>query len=110
MLGAEESLLYILTAGDERRGMASLAVRRAAPHGWMPQHLVSDNNPFASRGVMLLAPTASMLSGVDDAQTWFRRENRFPARVFVCMVQTIGESLCSVLCHSFFALPNWLNV
>src|SRR5438067_13689694 len=53
MLKAGESLLYILTAGDEARGMASIAVWRTAPHGWMSQHLVSDNNPFASRAVML---------------------------------------------------------
>ena len=105
MLRAGESLLYILTAGDEKRGMASLAVWRTAPHGWMPQHLVSDNNPFASRAVMLAAAAARMLRGVDDAQNWFRPENRFPARVFGSMVQTIGESLCSVQRHSFFALP-----
>ncbi|PYX78524.1 MAG: hypothetical protein DMG70_31310 [Acidobacteria bacterium] len=110
MLRAGESLLYILTAGDERRGMASLAVWRAAPHGWMPQHLVSDNNPFASRAVMLAAAAARMLRGVDDAQNWFRPENRFPARVFGSMVQTIGESLCSVQRHSFFALPKGLNL
>jgi hypothetical protein len=51
MLRGGESLLYVLTAGDEKRGLASLAVWRTAPHGWMPQHLVSDNNPFASRAV-----------------------------------------------------------
>src|SRR3982075_885724 len=53
MLSAGESLLYVLTAGDEKRGMASLAVWRTAPNGWMPEHLVSDNNPFASRAGML---------------------------------------------------------
>jgi len=110
MLRAGESLLYILTAGDEKRGMASLAVWRTAPHGWMPQHLVSDNNPFASRAVMLAAAAARMLRGVDDAQNWFRPENRFPARVFGSMVQTIGESLCSVQRHSFFALPKGLKL
>ena len=110
MLGAGQSLLYVLTAGDEKRGMASLAVWRTAPHAWMPQHLVSDNNPFASRAVMLAAAAGTMLSGIDDAQNWFRPENRFPARVFGSMVQTIGESLCSVQRHSYFALPRRLSL
>jgi hypothetical protein len=109
-LRAGESLLYVLTAGDERRGLASLAVWRTAPHGWMPQHLVSDNNPFASRAVMLAAAAARMLGGIDDAQNWFRPENRFPARVFGSMVQIIGESLCSVQRHSYFALPRGLKL
>jgi hypothetical protein len=110
MLRAGESLLYVLTAGDEKRGLASLAVWRTAPHGWMPQHLVSDNNPFASRAVMLAAAAGKILSGIDDAQNWFRPENRFPARVFGSMVQTIGESLCSVQRHSYFALPKRLSL
>src|SRR5437879_10824194 len=110
MLRGGESLLYVLTAGDEKRGLASLAIWRTAPHGWMPQHLVSDNNPFASRAVMLAAAAARMLRGVDDAQNWFRPENRFPARVFGSMVQTIGESLCSVQRHSYFALPRSLSL
>src|ERR1700720_2165463 len=109
MLRAGESLLYVLTAGDEKRGLASLAVWRTAPHGWMPQHLVSDNNPFASRAVMLAAAAGKILSG-DDAQNWFRPENRFPARVFGSMVQTIGESLCSVQRHAYFALPRTLSL
>src|SRR3981081_4900565 len=38
MLRGGESLLYVLTAGDEKRGLASLAVWRAAPPRWVPQH------------------------------------------------------------------------
>jgi hypothetical protein len=105
MLRAGQSLLYVLTAGDGKRGLASLAVWRTAAHGWMSQHLVSASNPFASRAVMLAAAAGKILSGIDDAQNWFRPENRFPARVFGSMVQTIGESLCSVQRHSYFALP-----
>ncbi len=110
MLRAGQSLLYILTAGDEDQGRASLAVWRTAPHGWMSQHLVSDDNPFASRAVMLAAAAGKILRGTDDAQNWFRPENRFPARVFGSMVYTIGESLCSVQRHSYFALPRSLKV
>jgi hypothetical protein len=109
MLRAGESLLYILTAGDEAEGMASLAVWRTVPHGWVSQHLVSDNNPFASRAVMLAAAAEKILRGTDDAQNWFRPENRFPARVFGSMVSTIGESLCSVQRHGYFALPRSLK-
>src|SRR2546422_5632848 len=49
MLRADDSLLYVLTAGDKKRGRASLAVWRTTHHGWMSQHLVSENNPYASR-------------------------------------------------------------
>src|SRR5260370_30210427 len=63
MLRAGESLLYVLTAGDEKRGLASLAVLRTALTCWMPQHLVSDNNPFSSRAVMLAAPAGEHLTG-----------------------------------------------
>jgi len=105
MLSAGDSLLYVLTAGDKKKGRASLAVWRTTENGWMSQHLVSENNPYASRAVMLAAAAASIRKGQDlSAQNWFRPENRFPARVFGSMVQTIGESLSSVQRHSYFAL------
>ena len=111
MLQAGDSLLYVLTAGDKKHGLASLAVWRTTLNGWMSQHLVSENNPFASRAVMLAAAAGSIRKGVDlSAQNWFRPENRFPARVFGSMVQTIGESLSSVQRHAFFALPRKLKL
>src|SRR5438132_607146 len=67
MLRGGESLLYVLTAGDEERGQASLAVWRTTHQGWMSQHLVSENNPYASRAVMLAAAAASILKGVDES-------------------------------------------
>src|SRR6195256_1959712 len=111
MLRGGESLLYVLTAGDQDLGLASLAVWRTTHKGWMSQHLVSENNPYASRAVMLAAAAASIRRGRDlSAQNWFRPENRFPARVFGSMVQTIGESLSSVQRHSYFALPRTLSL
>src|SRR5882757_1315251 len=97
MLRGGESLLYVLTAGDEERGRASLAVWRTTLNGWMSQHLVSESNPYASRAVMLDGSAASILKGVAEShQNWFRPENRFPTRVFGTMVETIGESHSSV--------------
>jgi hypothetical protein len=111
MLSVGESLLYVLTSGDQKRGRASLAVWRTTQNGWMSQHLVSENNPYASRAVMLAAAAASIRRGQDlSAQNWFRPENRFPARVFGSMVQTIGESLSSVQRHAYFALPRTLSL
>src|SRR6266852_3204979 len=111
MLSAGESLLYVLTAGDKKRGRASLAVWRSTRNGWMSQHLVSENNPYASRAVMLAAAAARIRKGCDlSAQNWFRPENRFPARVFGSMVQTIGERLSSVQRHAYFALPRTLSL
>src|SRR5579862_8174975 len=39
MLRAGESLLYVLTAGDQKQGRASIAVWRTARNGWTFQHL-----------------------------------------------------------------------
>lgn len=106
MLRAGESLLYVLTAGDRQHGRAALAVWRTTNQGWTYQHLVSENNPYASRSVMLAAKAASILKGSDEAsQNWFRPENRFPARVFGSMMQSIGESLSSAHTYALFALP-----
>ena len=106
MLRGGESLLSVLTAGDDKRGWASLAVWRTTLQGWMLQHLVSENNPFASRAVMLASGAASILKGSDESgQNWFRPENRFPARVFGSMVQAVGGNLSSVQRHGYFALP-----
>ena len=106
MLRGGDSLLYVLTAGDKKRGLASIAVWRTTHFGWTSQHLVSENNPVASRAVMLAGTAASILKGVDEShQNWFRPENRFPSRVFGSMVQTIGQSLASVQRHMYFALP-----
>jgi hypothetical protein len=111
MLRAQESLLYVLTAGDEKRGRAALAVWRTTRHGWTYQHLVSENNPHASRAVMLAAGAESILKGSDEsAQNWYRPENRFPARVFGSMIQTIGGSLSSTQRHAYFALPRKLSL
>jgi len=111
MLRAEESLLYVLTAGNAESGRASLAVWRSARHGWTYQHLVSENNPFASRAVMLAAEAESILKGSDEsAQNWYRPENRFPARVFGSMTESIGGSLSSVQRHAYLALSRQLSL
>lgn len=111
MLDAGESLLYVLTAGDQREGRAALAVFRTTHRGWTYQHLVSEDNPFASRAVMLAAEAAMILKGSDEsAQNWFRPENRFPARVFGSMIQAIGGSLSSGQNHAYFGLPRKLSL
>src|SRR5438552_8736848 len=73
MLNAEESLLYVLTAGDKKRGRASLAVWRTTHHGWMSQHLVCENNPSASRAVMLAAAAGAIRRGAGLwGENWVR--------------------------------------
>jgi hypothetical protein len=109
MFDAGESLLYVFTAGDQREGRAALAVFRTTHRGWTYQHLVSEDNPFASRAVMLAAGAAMILKGSDEsAQNWFRPENRFPARVFGSMTDAIGGSLSSVQNYAYFSLPRTL--
>lgn len=111
MLRGGESLLYVLTAGDERIGRASIAVWRTTYQGWMSQHLVSENNPLGSRAVMLAGTAASILRAADASyQNWFRPENRFPSRVFGSIVETIGSSYSSVQPHLYFALSRRLFI
>ena len=111
MLRGGESLLYVISSGNEETGRASIAVWRTTDHGWMSQHLVSENNPLGSRAVMLAGTAASILRGADQSyQNWFRPENRFPSRVFGSMVQTIGSSHSSVQQHMYFALSRRLGL
>ncbi|HKT23450.1 MAG TPA: hypothetical protein VJR04_02535 [Terriglobales bacterium] len=105
MLSSEDSLVSVLTSGDSQRGLASLTVWRTAQRGSMLQHLVSENNPFASRAVMLASGAGSMANRNEDSgQNWFRPQNRFPARVFGSVVEAIGPARSSVQRLSYFAL------
>jgi hypothetical protein len=111
MMAGGESLLSVLTAGDDDHGHASLAVWRTTFHGWVLQHLVSENNPLASRAVMLACGAASIGRGANESgQNWFRPENRFPARVFGSMVQSVGNESSSVQQYTYFALPRHLSL
>jgi hypothetical protein len=106
LLQAGDSLLYVLTAGDDEQGCASIAVWRTTLGGWTWQHLVSDKNPLRSRTVMLGGLARCMRRGVEESQqNWFRPENRFPSRVFGSMVESVGASNSSVQRHLYFALP-----
>jgi len=109
MLQSQDSLMSVLTAGDSQTGMASLTVWRTAQRGSTLQHLVSENNPFASRAVMLASGAASMANKLEDSgQNWFRPENRFPARVFGSVVDAVGSARSSAHRYSYFALPRRL--
>src|SRR5690242_9438698 len=110
LLRSEDSLMSVLTAGDSQRGMGSLTVWRTAQRGSTLQHLVSENNPFASRAVMLASGAASMANKFEDSgQNWFRPQNRFPARVFGSVVDVVGPARSSVQRLSYFALPRQLS-
>lgn len=109
MLASKDSLVSVLSAGDSHHGMASLTVWRTAQRGSTLQHLVSENNPFASRAVMLASGAASMANKHEDSgQNWFRPQNRFPARVFGSVVEAIGPARSSVQRLSYFALSRRL--
>jgi hypothetical protein len=109
MLASEDALVSVLTSGDSYHGIASLTVWRTAQRGSTLQHLVSENNPFASRAVMLASGAASMENRNEDSgQNWFRPQNRFPARVFGSVVEAVGPARSSVQRLSYFALSRTL--
>jgi hypothetical protein len=106
LLEAGDSLLYVLTSGDDDGGYASVAVWRTTRDSWVWQHLVCEENPLRSRAVMLGGLVRCMRGAIGDSQqNWFRPDNRFPARVFGSMVTTVGESLSSVRRHLYVAVP-----
>lgn len=110
MMRGGEMLVWVLTSGDELLGHASVTVWRTTLNGWVLQHLVSEHNPLASRAVMLASGAASVYQGPGDSgQNWFRPENRFPARVFGSMVQTVGTESSSVQRYSYSLLPRRLS-
>jgi hypothetical protein len=106
LLQAGDSLLYVMTADDAHGGCASIVVWRTTRDSWVWQHLVCESHPLQSRAVMLGGLVRGMRSGAGESQqNWFRPENRFPARVFGSMVQSVGESFASVQRHMYFAVP-----
>ena len=107
LLQAGESLVYVLTAGDHRgEDCASVAIWRTTRDSWVWQHLVCKGNPLRSRAVMLGGVLRCSRLGLGESQqNWFRPENRFPARVFGSMGQSVGKSLASVQRHMYFAVP-----
>jgi hypothetical protein len=106
LLQAGDSLLYVLTTGNDEEGYASVAVWRATRDSWVWQHLVCEENPLRSRAVMLGGLVRCMRGAIGESQqNWFRPENRFPARVFGSMVESLGSSLASVRRHLYLAVP-----
>jgi hypothetical protein len=106
LLQAGDSLLYVLTAGTDADGLASVAVWRTTHDSWVWQHLVCEGNPLGSRSVMLGGLVRCVRQSIGESQqNWFRPENRFPARVFGTMVESLGDSLSSVQPHLYFAVP-----
>jgi hypothetical protein len=106
LLQAGDSLLHVLTAGSPDEGYASVVVWRTTHDSWMWQHLVCEENPIRSRAVMLGGLIRCMRGAIGESQqNWFRPENRFPARVFGSIEESLGPALSSVRRHLYFAVP-----
>jgi NAD(P)H-dependent flavin oxidoreductase YrpB (nitropropane dioxygenase family) len=99
-------LCCITTASNKAEDWATGATWRCTTRGLQAQHLVSIGSPAGSRAV-LLAPQAVVIDdGYDNScQNWYRPENRFPARVFGTLVDTIGPANSRVNTYNLFALP-----
>jgi len=82
---------------DSRRqeARASVACRLADDHhGWMSQHLVCENNPYASRAVMLAAAPGDR-KGLTCRKNWFRQRIGFPLGCSVRWCRPSETSLVS---------------
>lgn len=103
-----ELILYCVThESSDREDWASGACWRTTKGGFQSQHLVSIGGPVSSRAVMLGTQAMRLQVGCEDEnyQNWFRPENRFPARVFGTLGETIGPEHSSVATFNLFACP-----
>ncbi len=69
------------------------------------QHLVSIGGPEGSRAVLLSCQSESSMYGHRASQNWFRKENRFPARVFGSCEKTLGCDRSTVTPHVYAMMP-----
>lgn len=107
-----ELILYCVTKEPRSANeWATITAWRTTNQGWHSQHLVSLGNPMCSRAVML-APQAMRLHDWRDGsyQNWFRPENRFPAKVFGTLTETIGDGHSVVRTLNLLALPKSVSM
>ncbi|MCC6228315.1 MAG: nitronate monooxygenase [Phycisphaerales bacterium] len=69
------------------------------------QHVVSIGRPEGSRAVLLSEQSELFAQGRMGAQSWYRAENRFPARVFGSCVATIGATNAMLHEHTYITIP-----
>lgn len=103
-----ELILYIVSHENRTEGdWAAVVVWRTTNSGVQSQHLVSGGGPTSSRAVLLATQAMFFQEGCNDAsgQNWFRPENRFPARVFGTLGETIGTDHSSVATFNLFSWP-----
>jgi hypothetical protein len=104
--GGELVLFSVSTQNEATGGWASLSSWRSTQRGWHSQHLVSSGGPLCSRAVLLATKAVRVHDGWDRSyQNWFRPENRFPARVFGTLTQTIGEADSQLALLGLFNAP-----
>lgn len=92
--------VHTVLMAKDRRGLgdvASLGFWRTTSAGVHSQHLVSTGAPLLSRHVLLDGQAQLASRAVQASQNWFRRENRFPARVFGSIVGALGAASASVV-------------
>lgn len=102
-----ELILYCVTHEPGAEGdWATVAAWRSTHSGWQSQHLVSMGSPLCSRAAMLATKATIIHDGwARSYQNWFRPENRFPARVFGSLVESIGPEQSAVATLNLLALP-----
>lgn len=84
------------------------ATTNAATHS---QHLVSIESPAGTRAALLGGQSEMALRGELATQSWFRPQNRYPARVFGSCVHSLGQDRAVVHEHAYLRvdrrrLPN----
>lgn len=104
--GGELVFFCVSTENEATGRWASVSSWRTTHRGWHSQHLVSSGGPLCSRAVLLATKAVRIHDGWDRSyQNWFRPENRFPARVFGTLTQTIGETDSQLALLGLFDVP-----
>jgi hypothetical protein len=97
VLDSPTELMFLVRRRNGNSGGSSISSFRSSFGGWNAQHLVSVNDPLGSMAAMLSASAERYTKHDDTSQRlWFRPENKFPARVFGSMVESVGPDASCV--------------
>lgn len=93
---------------DAGRLSAAISVWLNTARGLHSQHLVSRGRALDSRRVLLACQSGAISTGLASGQNWFRTENRFPARVFGSIGESLRDDQCAMSDHQLVAVPKAL--
>ena len=102
---AEKEILWTLMFNNpEIRSMGSVTFWRSTKNDWVAQHLTSSGYPSAVLAMVLTAQVEGMEKGCRSIQNWFQPSNKYAAKVFGSIVNTVGDKYSAVQSFDYFEI------